>query len=97
MFSTKWSPISSFTGALCDSVITGSIWLFMRPARTGNVRRKSRNYISEMMWIFINMGLFSCIVAITVAVLSYRTVLYRCARSGDREILYELDDGGAQC
>ncbi|KAG2348435.1 hypothetical protein BDR05DRAFT_957044 [Suillus weaverae] len=69
MFSTKWSPISSFTGALCDCIVTGSIWLFMRPARTGNVRRKSRNYISEMMWIFINMGLFSCIVAITVAVL----------------------------
>ncbi|KAG2746083.1 hypothetical protein P692DRAFT_20808428 [Suillus brevipes Sb2] len=69
MFSTKWSPISSFTGAICDSVITGSIWLFMRPERTGNVRKKSRNYISEMMWIFINMGLFSCIMAITVAVL----------------------------
>ncbi|KAG2347321.1 hypothetical protein BDR05DRAFT_651804 [Suillus weaverae] len=69
MFSTKWSPTSAFTGALCDSVVTGSIWLFMRPARTGNVRRKSRNYISEMMWIFINMGLFSCIVAITMAVL----------------------------
>ncbi|KAG1782085.1 hypothetical protein EV702DRAFT_1069660 [Suillus placidus] len=69
MFSTKWSPISGFTGALCDSIVTGSIWLFMRPARTGNVRRKSRNYISEMMWIFINMGLFSCIVAITMAVL----------------------------
>ncbi|KAG1782107.1 hypothetical protein EV702DRAFT_1069677 [Suillus placidus] len=51
-----WSPISSFTGALCDSIVTGSIWLFMRPARTGNVRRKSRNYINEMMWIFINMG-----------------------------------------
>lgn len=68
MFSTKWSPISSFSSALCDSVITGSIWLFMRPARTGNVRRKSRNYISDMMWIFINMGLFSCILAISVTV-----------------------------
>ncbi|KAG2121617.1 hypothetical protein DEU56DRAFT_834102 [Suillus clintonianus] len=69
MFSTKWSLVSSFTGALCDSVITGSIWLFMRPARTGNVRRKSRNHINEMMWIFINMGLFPCFVAISVAVL----------------------------
>lgn len=43
--------------------------MFMRPERTGNVRRKSRNYISEMMWIFINMGLFSCMMAITMAVL----------------------------
>ncbi|KAG1839048.1 hypothetical protein DFJ58DRAFT_813239 [Suillus subalutaceus] len=59
IFSTKWSPISTFTSALCDSVITGSIWLFMRPARTGHIRRKSRNYISDMMWICINMGLFS--------------------------------------
>ncbi|KAG2155183.1 uncharacterized protein EDB93DRAFT_89617 [Suillus bovinus] len=41
----------------------------MRPARTGNVRRKSRNYISDMMWILINMGLFSCLVAISITVL----------------------------
>ncbi|KAG1858139.1 hypothetical protein F4604DRAFT_1906370 [Suillus subluteus] len=68
IFSTKWSPVSTFASALCDSVITGSIWLFMRPARTGNIRRKSRNYISDMMWICINMGLFSCILAITVVV-----------------------------
>lgn len=69
MFTTKWSPIASSASALCDIVITGSIWLFMRPARTGNVRRKSRDYVSDMMWIFINTGLFSCIVAITVTVL----------------------------
>jgi hypothetical protein len=68
MFSTKWSPISTFASALCDCVITGSIWLFMRPARTGNIRRKSRNYISDMMWVFVNMGLLSCILAITVTV-----------------------------
>ncbi|KAG2113597.1 uncharacterized protein F5147DRAFT_681907 [Suillus discolor] len=69
LFSSKWSPIASFISALCDSVITVSIWLFMRPARTGNVRRKSRNYINDMMWVFINMGLFSCVVAISVTVL----------------------------
>ncbi|KAG2360548.1 hypothetical protein BDR07DRAFT_1461939 [Suillus spraguei] len=69
LFTTKWTPMSSFTSALCDVVITGSIWLFMRPARTGNVRRESRSYISDMMWILINAGLFSCIVAISLTVL----------------------------
>ncbi|KAG2360539.1 hypothetical protein BDR07DRAFT_1461932 [Suillus spraguei] len=104
MFATKWIPISSSASALCDVVITGSIWLFMRPARTGNVRRKSRNYISDMMWIFINTGLFSCIVAITVTVLRSRPLQYMLqdgqfytAAPGavlGRCHLYELDDDG---
>ncbi|KAG1734595.1 hypothetical protein EDB19DRAFT_1142914 [Suillus lakei] len=41
----------------------------MRPARTDNIRRKSRNHVSKMMWIFVSMGLLPCIMAITVAVL----------------------------
>ncbi|KAG2073778.1 hypothetical protein BDR04DRAFT_1094351 [Suillus decipiens] len=64
----RWTPISSFASALCDVVITGSIWLFMRPARTGNIRRKSRSYISGMMWIFINAGLCSWYVESSIPV-----------------------------
>ncbi|KAG1792797.1 uncharacterized protein HD556DRAFT_1536776 [Suillus plorans] len=80
LFSSKWSPIASFISALCDFVITVSIWLFMRPARTGNVRRKSRNYINDMMWVFINMGLFSC---------NQRD----CADEGSRLSQYMFQDG----
>ncbi|KAG1830206.1 hypothetical protein EV424DRAFT_320638 [Suillus variegatus] len=92
LFSTKWSPIASFISALCDSVITVSIWLFMRPARTGNVRRKSRNYINDIMWVFINMGLFSCIVAISVTVLVSDCRL--CLQDeGSRRSQYMFQDG----
>ncbi|KAG0708524.1 hypothetical protein DFH29DRAFT_890636, partial [Suillus ampliporus] len=69
LFSTKLSPISTFSSALCDAFITGTIWFFLRPARSGNVRVKSMNYINKLMRIFIHMGLFSFLVATTMAVL----------------------------
>ncbi|KAG0708168.1 hypothetical protein DFH29DRAFT_522228 [Suillus ampliporus] len=69
LFDTKWSQFAAFADALCDLVITGTVWWFLRPARTGNVRSKSRNYLKPLTQIFVNMGLFSCFVAVTMAVL----------------------------
>ncbi|KAG1727786.1 uncharacterized protein EDB91DRAFT_887330 [Suillus paluster] len=69
LFSTQLSPASTSASAICDVFITGSIWLFIRPARTDNIRVKSKSHVNRMMWIFIHMGLFSCIVATTTAVL----------------------------
>ncbi|KAG1824507.1 uncharacterized protein BJ212DRAFT_531830 [Suillus subaureus] len=55
-------------------------------------RRKSRNYVSDMMWVFINMGLFSCILAITVAVVV--SGCRPCLRDeGSRLFQYMFQDG----
>ncbi|KAG1752034.1 hypothetical protein EDB19DRAFT_2021809 [Suillus lakei] len=65
----NWSQLASFASASGDAIITGAIWWFLRPARTDNVRSRSRSYLNELMWIFIQMGLFSFIVATTMVVL----------------------------
>ncbi|KAG2131024.1 hypothetical protein DEU56DRAFT_814499 [Suillus clintonianus] len=67
LFGKKWAQGSAVAGALCDILITGTVWWFLRPARTGNVRRP--NYLEQLTQMFVNMGLFSCIVAITMVVL----------------------------
>ncbi|KAG1807441.1 uncharacterized protein BJ212DRAFT_744756 [Suillus subaureus] len=67
LFYTKWSQVASLTSALCDAVITGTIWWFLRPARTDNIR--SRGYLNEMSRVFIQMGLFSLLVATSLFVL----------------------------
>ncbi|KAG1727785.1 uncharacterized protein EDB91DRAFT_1163257 [Suillus paluster] len=75
LFSTKLSPASTFASAICDIFITGTVWLFMI---------RSKYYINELMWIFIDMGLFSCLVAITMAVLVSPAVHAKLGKSGSR-------------
>ncbi|KAG1888134.1 hypothetical protein F4604DRAFT_1899772 [Suillus subluteus] len=68
LFGKKWCQISAVAGALCDILITGTVWWFLRPARTDNVR-SNPNYLNKLTQIFVNMGLFTCIVAIAMVVL----------------------------
>lgn len=67
LFHTKWTQLASSASALCDAVITGAIWWFLRPARTGNIR--SRGYLNELLLVFIQMGLFSFLVATSMAMI----------------------------
>ncbi|KAG1743679.1 uncharacterized protein EDB91DRAFT_220723 [Suillus paluster] len=69
LFGTKWSQLATIASAACDFVITGTIWWFLRPERTDNVRSKSSNYIKSITRTFIHMGLFSCLVSISMVVL----------------------------
>ncbi|KAG2360693.1 hypothetical protein BDR07DRAFT_1411828 [Suillus spraguei] len=70
LFGKKWCQISAVAGALCDILITGTVWWFLRPARTGNVRSKPNyHYLNKLTQIFVHMGLFTCIVAIAMVVL----------------------------
>ncbi|KAG2336091.1 hypothetical protein BDR05DRAFT_1063717 [Suillus weaverae] len=69
LFYMKWSQLASSASALCDAVITGTVWWFLRPARTDNVRSRSRSYLNELLRVFIQMGLFSFIVATAMTVL----------------------------
>ncbi|KAJ8586744.1 hypothetical protein M405DRAFT_822811 [Rhizopogon salebrosus TDB-379] len=69
LFDTKWTQLSSISSASCDVVITVTIWWFLQPARTGNIRSKSRDYVRALTLVFIEMGLFSALVAIAMAVL----------------------------
>ncbi|KAG1752028.1 hypothetical protein EDB19DRAFT_2021804 [Suillus lakei] len=98
LFGKKWCQVSGVTGALCDIFITGTVWWFLRPARTGNVRPKP-NYLNKLTQIFVNMGLFTCIVAITLAAAlpgpgwPSWPVLFCPAWNTTGTHLFELDDG----
>lgn len=68
LFGKKWCQVSAVAGALCDILITGTVWWFLRPARTDNVRSQPI-YLNKLTQIFVNMGLFTCIVAIVMVAL----------------------------
>jgi len=68
LFGKKWCQISAVAGALCDILITGTVWWFLRPARTDNVRSKP-DVLNKLTQIFVHMGLLTCIMAIAMAVL----------------------------
>ncbi|KIJ10787.1 hypothetical protein PAXINDRAFT_16257 [Paxillus involutus ATCC 200175] len=61
---TSWSPLAS---AVCDAIITSSVFYYLRPARTGIVRRG--NIIKRLNLVFIQMGLLSLINALALVVL----------------------------
>ncbi|KAG1763095.1 hypothetical protein EDD22DRAFT_846622 [Suillus occidentalis] len=71
LFGKKWCQVSAIAGAMCDIIITGTVWWFLRPARTGNVRSKP-DYLNKLTQIFVHMGLFTwfpSIVAIAMVAL----------------------------
>ncbi|KIJ10785.1 hypothetical protein PAXINDRAFT_101915 [Paxillus involutus ATCC 200175] len=61
---TSWSALSS---AICDAIITSSVYYYLRPARTGIVRKG--NIIKRLNFVFIQMGLLSFINALAVVLL----------------------------
>ncbi|KIK40305.1 hypothetical protein CY34DRAFT_274900 [Suillus luteus UH-Slu-Lm8-n1] len=97
LFHTKWSQLASCASALCDAVITGTVWWSLRPARINNVWSRTRSHVNELLRIFIQMGLFSLYVSIP-AELSFHMVcppvLWRLAWLC---CLYHLDASSAQC
>ncbi|KAH0834688.1 hypothetical protein J3R83DRAFT_10215, partial [Lanmaoa asiatica] len=52
-----WSPRSALLGSICDILITGSVFFYLRGARR-DVRR-ARNFFRRLTIVFINMGLFT--------------------------------------
>ncbi|KAH0834687.1 hypothetical protein J3R83DRAFT_10213, partial [Lanmaoa asiatica] len=58
----QWSPRSALLGAICDILITGSVFFYLREGR--REIQRSRNYFRHLTIVFINMGLFTCLVSI---------------------------------
>ncbi|KAG8216328.1 hypothetical protein J3R82DRAFT_6399, partial [Butyriboletus roseoflavus] len=75
----QWSPRSALFGAICDVLITGSVFFYLREGYR-EVRRyvayqsifddlvlmivRSQNYLRHLMLVFINMGLLTCLISI---------------------------------
>ncbi|KIJ61229.1 hypothetical protein HYDPIDRAFT_116216 [Hydnomerulius pinastri MD-312] len=64
LFSSKFSPLSAVASAVCDALITLSVFYYLRPS---TIRRGS--YIKQLSNVFVGMGLFSFINAIAMVIL----------------------------
>ncbi|KAH7928644.1 hypothetical protein BV22DRAFT_196977 [Leucogyrophana mollusca] len=52
---------------VCDILITGSIFFYLRPQRSGIERRVVG--IQQLIHVFVNMGLFTCLVSLVTLTL----------------------------
>ncbi|KAG2339122.1 hypothetical protein BDR05DRAFT_635015 [Suillus weaverae] len=96
LFGKKWCQVSAVAGALCDILITGTVWWFLRPARTGNVRSKP-DLLNKLTQIFVNMGLFTWYVQCYKRVEhSHHEVFQHCGNHDGcaRLFQYQVQDGG---
>ncbi|KAF8122878.1 hypothetical protein EV363DRAFT_1358546 [Boletus edulis] len=62
LLSFFWSPRSALMSAICDVLITGSVFFYLREGRREVPR--SQNYFRHLTIVFINMGLFTCLVSV---------------------------------
>jgi len=60
LVNSKYLAWSAFASAICDVMITSSVFYYLRPARTGFIRRG--NIIKRLNLVFIQMGLLSLTV-----------------------------------
>ncbi|KIJ13149.1 hypothetical protein PAXINDRAFT_14047 [Paxillus involutus ATCC 200175] len=69
LVNSKYLAWSAFASAICDVMITSSVFYYLRPARTGFIRRG--NIIKRLNLVFIQMGLLSFINALALVILYF--------------------------
>ncbi|KIK79577.1 hypothetical protein PAXRUDRAFT_160967, partial [Paxillus rubicundulus Ve08.2h10] len=66
---SRYQAWSAFASAACDAMITSSVFYYLRPGRTGFIRRG--NIIKRLNLVFIQMGFLSFINALVLAILYF--------------------------
>ncbi|KAF8837276.1 hypothetical protein BDN67DRAFT_1071523 [Paxillus ammoniavirescens] len=81
---SRYTSLSALSSAICDAIITSSVYYYLRPARTGIVRRayptllhrmilmfcyRKGNIIKRLNFVFIQMGLLSLINTLALVIL----------------------------
>ncbi|KAF8833798.1 hypothetical protein BDN67DRAFT_976413 [Paxillus ammoniavirescens] len=69
LVNSKYQAWSSFASATCDIIITTSVFYYLRPGRTGFIRRG--NIIKRLNFVFVQMGVLSFINALALAILYF--------------------------
>ncbi|KAF8835322.1 hypothetical protein BDN67DRAFT_975457 [Paxillus ammoniavirescens] len=69
LVNSKYQAWSASASATCDAIITTSVFYYLRPARTGFIRRG--NLIKRLNLVFIQMGLLSFINALALTILYF--------------------------
>ncbi|KAI6118014.1 hypothetical protein F5141DRAFT_597417 [Pisolithus sp. B1] len=63
------STVSLSVRAICDAIITTSIYFYLRSSRAGLLWKE--NYIQKLNFVFVRMGMFTCLGALAMAILYY--------------------------
>ncbi|KAI6013076.1 hypothetical protein BKA83DRAFT_4362937 [Pisolithus microcarpus] len=70
LFVSPFSPINAFGSAICDAIITTSIYFYLRSSPAGLLRKET--YIQKLNFVFVRMGLVTCLSALAMAILYYQ-------------------------
>ncbi|KIJ69138.1 hypothetical protein HYDPIDRAFT_36226 [Hydnomerulius pinastri MD-312] len=65
----KLSAASMFLGVVCDWLISGSVYFYLRSSRSGVKRTETR--IQRIMTVFVNMGLCTCMLSCILFILCW--------------------------
>ncbi|KAL4080975.1 hypothetical protein J3A83DRAFT_4203732 [Scleroderma citrinum] len=71
MFTSRFLPWNAIMSAICDAIITISIFWFLRSSYSGIIR--SENYIQKLNRVFVQMGVVTFLNALMTAILYYQT------------------------
>ncbi|KAI6003195.1 hypothetical protein F5J12DRAFT_928033 [Pisolithus orientalis] len=69
LFSSPYSPLNALGSAICDAIITASIFFYLRPL-SGRFRKE--NHIRKLNLVFVQMGLITFLVSLAMAILYYQ-------------------------
>ncbi|KAI6160230.1 hypothetical protein EDD17DRAFT_1603757 [Pisolithus thermaeus] len=69
LFVSPFSPANALGSAICDAIITTSIYFYLRSSRAGLLWKE--NYIQKLNFVFVRMGMFTCLGALAMAILYY--------------------------
>ncbi|KIN96636.1 hypothetical protein M404DRAFT_1006659, partial [Pisolithus tinctorius Marx 270] len=72
LFSSPYSPMNALGSAICDAIITTSVFLYLRPS--GGLLRKE-NHIHRLNLVFVQMGLITFLTSLALAILYYQDQL----------------------
>ncbi|KAL4065792.1 hypothetical protein V8B97DRAFT_1982018 [Scleroderma yunnanense] len=69
------SPAGAISSAVCDAIITISIFIYLRPLRNSPLRKA--NYLRQFNFVFMQMGVITFTTNLTVLIL----LLVSCSES----------------
>lgn len=69
LFVSPFSPVNALGSAICDAIITTSIYFYLRSSRAGLLWKD--NYIQKLNFVFVRMGVLTCLGALAMTILYY--------------------------
>ncbi|KAI6147975.1 hypothetical protein BKA82DRAFT_4146690 [Pisolithus tinctorius] len=70
LFNNPYSPVNALASAICDGIITTSIYLSLRRSQSGLLQKQ--NSLQKLNIVFVQMGTITSLSALSMAILYYQ-------------------------